>query len=114
MPDSVTPQERHADAVEAAHEWRDQQREQMPLPHRGDRITIVWPGGADFVMEFLHEDRRMCGAPPGWTFLHGKLLDPPNWRGWVWSFMVHWVPGENGNAGVWSMLPKGGKLSDVQ
>lgn len=106
--DARRAQARHADAVEAAREWQAEMRERMPLPRDREVITIRWPKGPyDFVMRFHYEDVKQCGAPAGWTFLHGELLDPPKWRGWHWSFMAHFVNGE------WTMLPKGGKLSDV-
>jgi hypothetical protein len=76
------------------------------LPKEGDRITIRWPGGPhDFTMIFERE-----GDPcpyPGWHFLHGVIVEPTNWYPRVWSPMVHLVDGE------WSLLPKGGKLSDL-
>jgi hypothetical protein len=99
---------RQADALEAAREWREEMRERMPLPRDGETVTIRWPDGPhDFVMRFLYEDRKMCGTPPGWTFLHGQIVEPDSWHKRCWSFMVHLVDGE------WTMLPKGGKLSDV-
>jgi hypothetical protein len=105
----LTPEQRRADAIEAAHEWREEQRERMPLPQRGEKFPIRWPDAEhDFAMIFAYEDRKMCGAPPGWTYLHGQVVEPESWHGRDWSFMVHLVDGE------WTMLPKGGKLADVQ
>ena len=77
------------------------------LPAKGEKITIRWPGGPyDFEMIFERED-----APPphpGWHFLHGLVVSPDTWWPKMWSPMVHLVDGE------WSLLPRGGKLSDVQ
>lgn len=104
----MTPEQKHADAVEAAHEWREQQRERLPLPAKDELITIRWPGGEhDFVMKFACEDRKMMGAPFGWTYLHGQIVEPESWYNRSWSFMARLVDGE------WTMLPRGGKLSDV-
>lgn len=66
---AMTPERRHADAVEAAHEWRDEQR---AIPKRGDEITIVWPGGPrDFEMKFLCLDDTMPGAHDDFLWLRG-------------------------------------------
>lgn len=77
------------------------------LPMKGERITIRWPGGPhDFVMEFEIEDTHIAG-PPGWYYLHGLVVSPANWHPRWWSPMVHLVDGK------WTMLPKGGRLSDA-
>lgn len=116
----MTPEETHQSAVQAAHEWRDQQRERVAaniaahLPAEGELFTIRWPDGPhDFVMEFIGEDFKMAGAPQGWTYLHGRIREPEEWHGRPWSFMVHWVDAGDG-AGVWTMLPMNGCLADVE
>jgi hypothetical protein len=118
----VTPEEQHQDAVAAAHEWRDQQRERVAadiaahLPARGESFEIVWPGGPhNFRMEFLYEDPKMAGAPEGWTYLHGRIVQPENWYGRPWSFLMHWVPSkdDDGNdTGRWTMMRHGGTIHD--
>lgn len=102
-----------------AAEWRHLQAERLAaalaahLPAAGERFTIRWPDGPyDFVMEFAYEDLRMAGAPDGWTYLHGAIVEPESWYRQPWSLMVHWVDGEDG--GAWTMLPKDGKLSDTR
>lgn len=119
----MSPEEQHQGAVDAAREWRDEQRQRVDayidskLPAKGEHIEIVWPGAAhNFVMIFLRVDHRMLGAPEGWTFLHGRLVEPENWHGRQWSFMVHWVESkddEGNDTSRWTMLPMGGRLSDV-
>lgn len=61
--------ERYADAVKAAREWRDAQR---ALPKPGDVIYIVWPGGPhDFTMEFLGLDELKPPPHEDYLWLHG-------------------------------------------
>lgn len=105
----MTPEETREDAVQAAREWRVEQRERMPLPAAGELVPVRWPGADhDFLMKFAYEDASMSGAPDGWVWLHGQILKPESWHNRPWSFMVHLVDGE------WTLLPKGGKLSDVE
>lgn len=77
------------------------------LPAAGEHITIRWPGGPhDFEMVFERE-----GDPcpfPGWRYLYGVIVLPQRWHPRRWSPMAHLVDGE------WSMLPMGGKVSDVE
>lgn len=88
------------------------------VPKPGDKIPIRWPDGEhDFVMEFMYEDASMIGIYPGWHWLHGVIVEPAIWQRRPWSLMVHWVAGkdEQGNdASAWTMLPKNGKISDVE
>jgi hypothetical protein len=108
---------RRAEAIEAAREWRDEQRERMPLPKKDQLITIRWPDGPhDFVMRFLYEDSTMLGGAPEWRWLHGQIVEPDSWHGRRWSLMVRWVfsrDDEGNDTSAWTMLPKGGKISDV-
>jgi hypothetical protein len=114
----MTPQEKHQDAVAAAREWSAEQRERLSLPRDGELIPIRWPDGEhDFVMQFMYEDTSMAGHYPGWHWLHGVIVEPPSWQGRSWSLMVHWVVSkdEQGNdTSAWTMLPKNGKISDVE
>jgi hypothetical protein len=67
----MTPEERHADAVEAAHEWRDAQR---AVPRKGDKILIIWPGGPhNFEMEFMYLDETMPAPNGEYLWLHGVI-----------------------------------------
>lgn len=58
----MTPEERHADAIKAAHEWRDEARQIMAernrelIAERGG-----WPTGA------LAEVRAVEAERPGWS-----------------------------------------------
>jgi hypothetical protein len=90
----------------------------VTLPTRGDIIEIRWPGGPyNFEMKFIEESRSMPVPPAGWYYLHGQVLKPRSWNRATWTVMVHWVVSVNGageETSGWTMLPRGGKLSDVE
>jgi len=69
------------------------------LPARGERVTILWPGGDhDFVMDVRSAHDRPGGLGAGWVLLNGALVEP--YRD-VRDFCVRRTEG-----GGFSLLPK--------
>jgi hypothetical protein len=69
------------------------------LPKRGERVTVLWPGGQyDFVLEF----NRAEPGVNGWLWLTGLVVEPEGveHRGQR-TFYVHPVPG-----GKFTLHPK--------
>lgn len=49
-------------------------------PERGERVTILWPGGPHgYVIEFAGIDVAMgerLGAAGGWVWMRGAVIEP--------------------------------------
>jgi hypothetical protein len=105
----MTPKEIHQRAVDAAREWRDEERSNhhaRTMPKPGTVVLITREGAPDQYMQVAGGRDCQPPAQPGWAYLHGCLIDEqgfdtPDWLPyWPVTLYLRHVEGDH-----WEMVP---------